>query len=115
MSDTAHCIALHCLICQIIKSQHWPETQTFDVPPLLRLSLMEPSKKSKLTALGRGSHMSIRGLVRVLNEVKELGVPDVVSKQAYIRERKAEVSGENPYGPIVLQVKGVSKRGQPVD
>ena len=59
--------------------------------------------------------MSIRGLVRVLNEVKELGVPDVVSNQAYIRERKAEVSGENPYGPIVAQAKGVSKKGKPVD
>ena len=65
---------------------------------------MSKRKSDDLCMLGEKSHVSQRGIVELLADIKKNRIPDAVSRSTQYMARKKMVSIETPYGPLVQQM-----------
>lgn len=68
-------------------------------------------KRIKLTDFGRDSHVTARGLSKVLQQVKEHGLPDAIGVSSIARQRQEVVYEKTEYGALLQPLELSNKDG----
>ena len=78
-----------------------------------RKEMSTKEKYVQLTTLGKESYVSQAGIEKLLQAVKEDGLPEAFSRTTQWRARKAICSERTPYGMLVEQVNATTTNGHP--
>ena len=73
------------------------------------------AKRPRTSEFGRRSHLTAAALSSVLQEVRELGMPEHFSRRTVQRDRQRIVNAETPFGPILQSLRDRTKGGKEIE
>jgi len=62
------------------------------------------SKRTRLNDYGRQSHLTAAAMVKLMQEIRELGLPDACSQDSVRRHRQRELARDSGFGPIIRNI-----------
>ena len=62
------------------------------------------SKRPRLNDFGKQSHLTANAMVKLLEEVRQHGVPDASSNDTIRRHRQRELARDSGFGPIIRDI-----------